>query len=71
MVIGGNFMELLGQILWFLMFATPLLTVPLVWKYSKYKKVFRIIIGVVLACLLSLLLYFSSLAIIFRDGMGP
>ena len=63
-------MHILGQILWFVMFTTPLLIVPLVFKYSSYKKAERIIIGLVLAFLLSLLLYFSSLAIIFRDGMG-
>lgn len=63
-------MDTLGQILWFLMFATPLLTIPLVWKFSKQKKVVRILIGLALACVLSFVLYFVSLAIIFRDGMG-
>lgn len=63
--------DTIGQILWFAMFATPLLTIPLVWKFLKVGKVYRIIIGLVLAAFLSFFLYFISLAIIFRDGMGP
>lgn len=64
-------MDVLGQFLWFLMFGTPLITIPLTWKLSNQKKVVRILIGLVLALILSFLLYFISLAIIFRNGMGP
>jgi uncharacterized membrane protein len=64
-------MDTLGQILWFLMFATPLITIPIVWKISNKKKVVRILIGLGLAIIMSFLLYHISLGIIFRDGMGP
>jgi len=64
-------MDILGQILWFLMFLTPLFTIPLVWKYCKRKKFIRLIIGLLLSLLFSLILYFISLLIIFRSGMGP
>jgi len=64
-------MDTLGQILWFLMFATPLITVPLVWKFSGQNKVLRVVIGLVLALALSFLLFQISLSIIFRNGMGP
>jgi hypothetical protein len=64
-------MDTLGKILWFLMFATPLVTIPLTWKFLKIKKVYRIVIGLVLAIFLSFFLYFFSLEIIFRNGMGP
>ncbi|MFN0215879.1 MAG: hypothetical protein ACKVT2_16595 [Saprospiraceae bacterium] len=66
-----EFKDTIGQILWFAMFATPLLTIPLVWKFFKVGKVYRIIIGLVLAAFLSFFLYHISLAIIFRHGMGP
>jgi transposase len=66
-----EFKDTIGEVLWFAMFATSLFTVPLIWKYLKIKKVYRIIIGLLLAAFLSFFLYFISLAIIFRDGMGP
>jgi hypothetical protein len=66
-----EFKDAIGQFLWFAMFATPLLTIPLVWKYFEIRKMHRIIIGLVLAAFLSFFLYFISLAFIFRDGMGP
>jgi predicted permease len=53
------------------MFGTPLITISLVWKISKQKKVVRILIGLVLAIVMSFFLYHISLGIIFRDGMGP
>ena len=64
-------MELIGHILWYAMFATPLLTIPLVWRLKETSKMVRVIIGISLAMLLSFCLYHISLQIIFRDGMGP
>ena len=64
-------MDLLGQILWFAMFGTPLLTVPFTWRLMNTKKIYRVIVGLFLALLLSFFLFHLSLAIIFRDGMGP
>ena len=64
-------MDIIGQILWFLMFGTPLITIPIVWKISKQKKIIRILIGLGLAIVISFFLYHISLEIIFRDGMGP
>ncbi len=64
-------MDFLGQILWFAMFATPILTITLAWRLMETKKVYRVIIGLIFAMILSFFLYHISLAIIFRDGMGP
>jgi hypothetical protein len=61
----------IGQILWFLMFITPLISTILCWKFFEIKKIFRIIIGLFLGGIISLILYFISLSIIFRDGIGP
>lgn len=64
-------MNLLGQVLWFAMFGTPILTVPLAWRLMSTKKIYRAIAGLFFALMLSVILYQVSLAIIFRDGMGP
>ncbi len=64
-------MDILGQTLWWLMFFTPLLTVPLSIRLLKKSKLsIQIIIGFLLAFFLSLVLYGLSLAIIFKEGMG-
>ncbi len=63
-------MDLLGQILWITIFLIPIFTIPFNWKRMETKKIFRIIVGLIFALLLSFLLYNISLAIIFRDGMN-
>lgn len=64
-------MDTIGTILYFATFLTPFLTIPLCLKYSDGKKIYRVLIGLLLALFLSYILYNVGLAIIFRDGMGP
>ena len=64
-------MDTIGEILWFIMFGTPLITIPLVWRFSKQKKALRVLIGLILALVLSFALFHISISIAFRDGMGP
>ncbi len=64
-------MDLLGQILWYTMFLTPLFTIPLVWRVMNTNKIYRMIVGLLFALLLSFILYHINVAIAFRDGMGP
>lgn len=64
-------MDTIGLILWIFMFTTPIITMPIVWRYSKKKKIIKIIISLALALILSAIIYGVSLIIIFRDGMGP
>lgn len=66
-----EFTDIVGQTLWYAAFATPLLTIPLVWKFTSVGKVYRVIVGLVVAVPVSVFLYCLSLAIIFRHGMGP
>jgi len=63
-------MDILGQILLVLMFITPLFTIPLAWRISNKNKITRILLGLILAIIFSGILYYFSLIIIFRDGMG-
>ncbi len=64
-------LDMIGAIFWFGMFVTPLITIPLVWKFSKLSKVIRVLMGLLLALFISFFLYFVSMEIIFRHGMGP
>ena len=64
-------MDTLGQILWFGTFVTPLLAVPLVWKISKQRSIVKVLIGLLIAVMSFCILYYLSLMIIFREGMGP
>ncbi|MBA4196194.1 MAG: hypothetical protein C0459_01440 [Chitinophaga sp.] len=64
-------MDLLGEILWFAMFFTPIFTIPLVWRKIDGSKIYRVLFGLFIALIISFFLYFISLAIIFRNGLGP
>jgi hypothetical protein len=62
-------MDFLGQLLWVAMFGTPIFTLPLTWRLMSGKKIYRVIVGLLLALILSFFLYHISLEMIFRDGM--
>jgi len=64
-------LDVIGKILWYSIPFTPLITIPIVWKIIKQKWYINILVGLLIALLLSLLLYGVSLVICFRDGMGP
>mgnify|MGYP000592628466 CR=1 FL=1 len=63
-------MDLIGQIFWCAMFVTPLLTIPLAWKLIEETKPKRILIGLLLAIILSAIFFTISMEIIFRSGIG-
>jgi hypothetical protein len=63
-------LDLIGQFFWILMFIMPLVTVLIVWKMSATNKILLVIIGVLVGSFFSVLCYFISLAILFRNGMG-
>ena len=64
-------MDIIGEICWYMMFATPFICIPLVWKLSSQNKGVKLLIGLLLAFAFSVFLFFFSLAIVFRNGMGP
>lgn len=63
-------LDLIGQFFWILMFIMPLVTVLIVWKMSETNKIMLVIIGLLVGSFFSVLCYFISLAILFRNGMG-
>ncbi len=63
-------MDTLGQILWYLLFASPIIAIPIALKLSKKVKV-RILLWLSISLVLATLCYFLSISILFRGGMGP
>jgi hypothetical protein len=51
-----------------MMFVTPLICFPIVWKFSSQTNGVKLLVGLLLAFALSVFLF--SLAILFRNGMG-
>jgi len=68
---NNNTLDAIGEICWYLIFATPFITLPLVWKYSKQSKWYKIIFGILFAFILSFILFIISWGILLRDGLGP
>ena len=64
-------LDVVGQICWVLMFASPLITLPITWRMKHHQKSYRIFLGIALALFFSTMFYFISMSILFRDGMGP
>ncbi len=44
-----NGLDILGQVLWVAVFLSPLITIPIWWKFRNLSKVWRIIGGVISA----------------------
>lgn len=65
------YLDIIGQIIWFLIPFTPAITIPIVWKLLKRKWYYKLLIGLILALILSVIFYIVSISIAFRDGMGP
>jgi hypothetical protein len=68
---SDNLLDTIGQILWFGIFAAPLILLPLVWQYKTETKKFRIMLWLLLSFSVSVIFYFISISILFRDGLGP
>jgi hypothetical protein len=67
----SNKLDTLGLILWYMVFLTPFITIPIAWRILPIRKAYRVLFGLLMAPLFSFILYFISLAILFRNGMGP
>jgi hypothetical protein len=66
-----NIIDIFGEIIWFLAFIAPLISIVVIWRSFEINKFFRIVIGLIIGLFISLLCYFISIEIIFRNGMGP
>lgn len=66
-----NGIDILGQVLFFMAFTTPLITIPYAWKKVDNSKIVKVLVGIGLAIVLSVLLGAISLGIVLRNGLGP
>jgi hypothetical protein len=64
-------MDIVERILWFSIFFTPLITIPSAWKYIKKRKIIKLMVGILFSLILSALLLTLTMAIAFRNGLGP
>jgi uncharacterized protein YybS (DUF2232 family) len=68
---GTGILDGIALIIWVLVFLTPFITIPLFWRNTEMRKIYRILLGLSAAVLLSIVLYYICVLIVFRDGMGP
>jgi hypothetical protein len=65
-------MDTVGEILWYAMFLTPIITVPLFLKYNTSNtKTIRVILGLLAAFALSFIFFIIVMGIALRNGLGP
>lgn len=57
-------MDTLAEILWYLVFLTPLFTIPWALRIPDTKLIFRVVIGLGFALSLSFVFLYGSLAIL-------
>lgn len=63
-------LDIIGQILWWGILATPVLAF-LILRKAEMRCIAKILLGLVITIILSVVLFYISISIIFRDGMGP
>jgi hypothetical protein len=66
-----NTLDVISQILFFSAFAVPFITIVLAWRSSQQKNIYTVAYGLFIGIMISILLVIFSLAILFRNGLGP
>ena len=69
-VMENNIVDAIGEGCWYLMFISPLIIFPLVWKFQEGSRLCKIVVGSLLSVLCGILLGIIGLAICFRNGFG-
>ena len=63
--------DIIGQIFWFGILATPLIAFLIVRKSNSLSIGVRILLGIFFTLVLAAVFYSIAMAIILRDGLGP
>jgi hypothetical protein len=66
-----TFIDIIGEICWFLMFITPLIFIPLTWKFIDGSRMVKVAAGLLLSVVCSIILFCIGMAILLRNGLGP
>lgn len=64
-------LELIGNICWYGMFITPLLSFLFVRRSRSLKPMGKFWVGIFLALVLAAILFAISMSIAMKDGLGP
>jgi hypothetical protein len=65
-------LDKVGEALWFIMFFTPLFTIPMAWiRHKEIPKFYRIGLGFAMAFVISAIIFLISMALFLRNGIGP
>jgi hypothetical protein len=65
-----SFLDIVGQVFFFGIFFTPLLSFLIV-RRTRASLISKIILGLFMALLLAMVLFVIALNIAFRNGLGP
>jgi hypothetical protein len=62
--------DVIGQIFWFGIPATPLIGFLMV-RRSQLSLRWKVVLGIIITGLFAVFFYFMAMAILLRDGLGP
>ena len=63
--------DVVGQIFWYGMLATPLIAYFIVRKLNNMSPGAKIFAGILITFILAAIFFFISMEILLRDGLGP
>jgi lipoprotein signal peptidase len=67
-----SFLDVFAEILWYSIPITPIITIPIVWRFAKNeKKITRVLYGLLFAGAISICFFAVSMGLCFRNGLGP
>jgi hypothetical protein len=65
-------LDIVGNILWYAIFLTPMITIIISLKYGKQQKiVMRMVVGLLYGLAFSVIFFLVSMGIFLRSGLGP
>ncbi len=66
-----DILDIIGEIFWYAIFCTPLITIPLTVKYLYGKTWQKMLTGLYFAFVLSIVFFMVSMDLCLRNGLGP
>ncbi len=65
------FYNVIDRFFWISILLTHMIAISIVWRYSNRKKIYRILLGLLLAWFISIIIYVIFMQIAIRHGIGP
>ena len=64
-----RFLDTLALVLWALVFIVPIAAIVISWRYKQAKWYYRLLVGLFVGSVISVLLFWLGLTLIFRHGI--